>query len=213
MWEPDDAPASPPDFAPVPTRHASFHRRSKGQPWDSAHVQEQGMVSPAQRAEAAGRALPCATLVLLPLSLAVPASATFPSPWRREGCFCLFGQQWVSLCVLSKMSQARQVSWHSLLKSQPQGNGTVGAARLGMMRKLRGLNVFRVPMGSRGAATSQDFVAPHSACSPMPAWTDLLFWPAASPNHPARVPLCYVGGQQLFHLCSLPLCAFIFFLF
>lgn len=175
------------------------------------------MVPPTQRAGAAGMALPCATLVLLPLSLAPLTSAPCPSPWRREGCFCQFGQQWVSLRVLRGMSQARQVPWHSLLMSQPQGNGTVRVARLGMTGKLRGLNVFGVPMGRKQGSHIPVLRGTTRCCSPahslMPAWTELLPWPAASPKHLAQVPSCHLGGQQLCHLSSLPLCAFIFFLF
>ena len=184
MWEPDDAPASPPDFAPVPACRSSFHRRSEGQPWDGARGQERGMVPPAQRAGAAGRALPCATPVLLPLSPALPTSAPCPSPWKREGCFRLFGQQRVSLCVLSRMSQARRVPWHSLLMSQPQDDGTVGAARLGMTRKLRGLNVCGVPVGRKQGSHIPGLHGTARCCSParslVPAWTELLSWPAAS---------------------------------
>jgi len=47
----------------------------------------------------------------------------------------------------------------------------------------------------------------------VPAWTELLSWPAASPKRLAHVPPCYRSGRPLCHLSSLLLCAFIFFLF
>lgn len=207
MWEPDDAPALPPTLLPYPPATLRFIAAALGRClWPGARDGLTGT---------AGRALPCASPVLLPRPPALPPAPPCPPRWRSAGCSHRFGRQWVSLGVLSGLFQARQVPRHSLLLLQPQGNGTAGAARLVMTRNRRGLNVSGVPTGRKQGSRIPGPRGTARCCSPAPASRLPAQSCCPGPQHPrsvrpaSRCAICGDGSSAT----SAPCCSVLLFYF